>query len=128
MPACKYMSDCAIERLHCFIVELEAQSAKDYNDDDVVCRGMPFDHEAVRNVDREYVRGEAHTQGIKSFWSLLKRAYKGTFHHWSAKHLDRYVAEFAGRYNYRDADTMEQMSRRVSRMIGMRLHFRDLTA
>ena len=30
---------------------------------------------------------------------MLKRGYMGTYHHLSAKHLSRYVAEFAGRHN-----------------------------
>ena len=36
--------------------------------------------------------GMAHTNGIESFWSMLKRAHKGTFHKISPKHLDRYVS------------------------------------
>ena len=48
----------------------------------------------------------AHTNGIESLWSMLKRAHKGTFHKISPKHLDRYVTEFAGRHNQRPADTL----------------------
>jgi len=33
-------------------------------------------------------------KGMESFWSMLKRGYQGTFHHISAKQLQRYVAEF----------------------------------
>ena len=95
--------------LHGFIAERAAPGAKVYTDDYAVYRGMPFAHESVRHVDGEYVRGDAHTQGIESFWSMLKRAHKGTYHHLSAKHLDRYVTEFAGRHNDRDANTLDQM-------------------
>ena len=49
-------------------------------------RGAAVDHKAVRHVDGEYVRGDAHTNGTESFWSMLKRARKATFHHLSAKH------------------------------------------
>ena len=59
---------------------------------------------------REYVNGQAHTNGIESFWAMLKRAHKGTFHKISAKHLQRYINEFAGRHNFRDLDTIDQMS------------------
>ena len=40
----------------------------------------------------------AHTNGIESFWSVLKRAHKGVYHKISHKHLQRYVSEFAGRH------------------------------
>lgn len=45
----------------------------------------------------EYVRDQAHTNGIESFWALLKRGYYGTYHKMSEKHLARYIGEFAGR-------------------------------
>ena len=54
-------------------------------------RGMPFKHGAVKHSVGEYVRDIAHTNGIESFWSMLKRAHQGTFHKISPKHLDRYV-------------------------------------
>ena len=75
----------------------------------------------------EYVRGQAHTNGIESFWSMLKRGYHGTFHHLSEKDLDRYVREFAGRHNVRDLDTIAQMSMLVRGMVGKRLRYVDLT-
>ena len=70
----------------------------------------------------------AHTNGIESFWALMKRGYHGTYHHWSAKHLDRYVREFSGRHNIRELDTVDQMSSVARSMIGKRLKYRELTA
>ena len=43
---------------------------------------------------------------IESFWAMLKRGYKGTYHHMSAKHLHRYGDEFIGRHNIRQQDTI----------------------
>ena len=57
---------------------------------------------------------------------MLKRAHKGVYHKLSAKHLQRYVAEFAGRHNIRELDTLEQMAHVVAGMIGRRLMYRDL--
>ena len=51
----------------------------------------------------------AHTNGIESFWAMLKRGYVGTYHRMSPKHLHRYVGEFSGRHNVRTADTIDQM-------------------
>ena len=52
----------------------------------------------------------------------------GTYHHMSPKHLDRYVSEFAGRHNDREADTIDQMARIAQSMVGKRLRYRDLIA
>ena len=46
----------------------------------------------------------------------------------SEKHLDRYVKEFAGRHNVRQADTINQMEDVVASMVGKRLMYRDLIA
>ncbi len=89
-------------------------------------KGMSNPHEAVNHSVGEYVREMAHTNGMESFWSMIKRGYIGTFHHFSAKHLQRYVTEFAGRHNMRDLDTLDQMAEIVDGMIDKRLKYRDL--
>jgi hypothetical protein len=68
----------------------------------------------------------AHINEIESFRATLRRAHKGVFHKFSPKHLDRYVTEFAGKHNLRDADTADQMRGLVERMDGKRLRYRDL--
>ena len=74
------------------------------------------------------MRGQAHANGIESFWAMLKRGYHGTFHELSVKHLHRYVDEFAGRHNLRSGDTLEQMSWLAFLMDGKRLRYKDLIA
>ena len=76
----------------------------------------------------EYVRGQAHTNGVESFWATLKRAHMGTFHKLSPKHLDRYVRGFSGKHNLRQIDTLEQMRRVTVNLVGKRLKYRELTA
>ena len=76
----------------------------------------------------EFVDGMAHTNGIESFWSMLKRAHKGVYHKMSAKHLQRYVNEFAGRHGLRERDTLDQMQSVVAGMVGKRLMYRELIA
>ena len=46
----------------------------------------------------------------------------------SAKHLDRYVGEFAGRHNDRERDTIDQMASIAQGMVGKRLKYKDLIA
>ena len=109
-----------------FVGERAAEGATVYTDDHGGYQGMPFEHETVKHSISEYVNGMAHTNGIESFWALLKRGYHGTFHHFSVKHLDRYVTEFAGRHNSRDADTIDMMGHMAKDMVGKRLRYRDL--
>ena len=87
-----------------------------------------FDHQTVAHSQGEYVVGPISTNGIESFWSMLKRGYKGVYHQMSPKHLNRYVAEFAGRQNVREQDTLVQMSALMRSMIGQRLRYQDLIA
>ena len=89
---------------------------------------MPFDHETVKHSVSEYVNGMVHTNGIESFWALLKRGYHGTYHHMSEKHLSRYVGEFSGRHNVRDRNTIDQMSGLARGMVGKRLTYRELVS
>ena len=111
-----------------FVVDHAAKGATVYTDDHSGYHGMPFDHETVKHSISEYVNGMAHTNGIESFWSLLKRGYHGTYHHMSEKHLQRYVNEFSGRHNDRSADTIDQMQSVVVEMVGKRLMYRDFVA
>ena len=109
-----------------FVGERAVKGATVYTDDHGGYQGMPFEHETVKHSISEFVNGMAHTNGIESFWALLKRGYHGTYHHMSEKHLGRYVGEFAGRHNDRPADTIDQMQAMVRNMAGKRLRYRDL--
>ena len=100
-----------------------------YTDDAAAYRGMAgFEHEAGKHSAGEYVRGMAHTNGMESFWSMLKRGYQGTYHHMSPKHLGRYVNEFEGRHNRRDADIVDQVVLIARGMVGKRLTYKELVA
>lgn len=72
------------------------------------------------------MRGNAHTNGIESFWSMLKRGHYGVYHHYSVKHIHRYVNEFKGRHNARPLDTIDQMASAFLAGIGKSLRFLDL--
>ena len=74
---------------------------------------------------QKYVRGKAHANGVESSSAVLKRAHKGVFHKIRAKHLNRYVTEFAGKHNVRDLDTLAQMVTLAAGLAGKRLMRRD---
>ena len=112
--------------LHEFVAESAEEGATVFTDDAAAYEGIPFDHESVKHSVSEYVNGMAHTNGIESFWSMLKRSHKGTFHKISPKHLQRYVSEFAGKHNVRRSGTLAQMRDTVARLVGRRLLYSDL--
>lgn len=115
------------EALHGFIGDHVQPESMKYTDELLAYEGLE-NHETVKHSISEWVRDQAHTNGIESFWALLKRGYYGTFHHVSVKHLHRYVNEFAGRHNVRDKDTIDQMRDVVAGMVGKRLMYSQLIA
>ena len=109
-----------------FVREHTKPDAMVYTDDARAYRGIPRAHEAVKHSVSEYVRGMAHTNGIESHWASLKLGHDGVYHHFSAKHLHRYVTEFDGRHNRRPLDTADQMARMAKGADGKRLTYAAL--
>jgi hypothetical protein len=58
-------------------------------------------HTAVDHSKFEWKRGEAHTNTLEGFFSVLKRGLVGVYQHVDSHHLNRYLAEFDFRQNYR---------------------------
>ena len=111
--------------LQSFIARRASVAAEHYTDDLSSYQGLP-NHRFGSPSIGEYVSGQAHINGMESFWSMMKRGYYGTYHRMSPKHLDRYVDEFAGRHNIRCEDTIDQMSLMAQAMLGCRLGYREL--
>lgn len=78
--------------------------------------GKMFPHKSVSHARGEYVNGDAHTNGIESFWALFKRGYHGVYHHMSRKHMQRYVNEFTFRFNRRANEMQSVFSDVVARV------------
>ena len=87
-----------------------------------------YHHEAVAHSAGEYVRDMAHTNGVESFWALLRRGYIGTFHHFSVKHMQRYINEFSERHRTREMGAMERFGHLVRLTVDKRLTYAELTA
>ena len=100
-----------------------------YTDDSRIYSGLEraFDHDTVKHSAGEYVKGKASTNGIESFWAVMKRGYYGTHHWWSIKHLHRYVAEYVYRANTRALRGMDLLSAAIQSTEGKHLSYQTLT-
>ena len=116
--------------LHRIIEETAERGSIIYTDQHGGYMGLKdkgFKHESVNHGVGEYIRGKAHTNGIESFWSMLKRGYVGVYHSMSEKHLQRYVDAAVATHNGRQESTMKNMSGVVQGMLGKRLSYKELT-
>ena len=87
-------------------------------------------HGVVNHSRDEYVSkdGKTHIQSAEAFFAILKRGVMGSFHSVSEQHLQRYVDEFAFRWNARSAlgvEDAERARRMVKGAIGKRLKYRQ---
>ena len=74
---------------------------------------------AVINHTRQYVDGLTHTNTIEGFWSLIKRAWYGSHHHYSTKYLPLYVAEACFKYNRRKAEAGMAFESSLASMVSL---------
>jgi transposase-like protein len=105
-----------------------AKGSKIYTDELAQYKYPPegYEHDAVEHGKKEYVRGDVHTNGIESFWALLKRGIHGIYHHVSSYHLDKYCDEFEFRMNSRGITDPARLGLMLSCSEG-RLTYRHLT-
>jgi transposase-like protein len=98
--------------------------------------GKEFDggHHTTNHSKKEYVRYEqcgpvfvSTTNTVESFFSRLKRSFVGTYHKMSAQHLEKYVTEFAFRWNTRKAADGVRMVEAIKGAEGRRLMYREPT-
>ena len=112
--------------LKAFVYARTKSDATVYTDEARAYMNLDRPHETVRHSAGEYVYGMASTNGMESFWAVLKRGYQGIYHWFSVKHLGRYVAEFQSRHNNRPFNTIDMMSAIAQGMAGKRLMYADL--
>ena len=100
-----------------------------YTDEYKSYKGLSgYKHETVSHSAGQYVNHQASTNGIESFWALLKRGYVGTHHWWSIKHLHRYISEYTYRQNTRDLSGESAIANIILRSVGKRLSYAGLIA
>ena len=88
--------------------------------------GMDYRHRVIVHSRGHYVTDDVYTNGIESVWAVVKRGYKGVYHHWDPKNTRRYLYEFTFRLNERGS-TMEALRAIVRGAIGKRLMYWVLT-
>ena len=122
----KMVPDTSKIELQSFVRSNIAPGSTLYTDDHRSYIGLyEYHHESVNHSVGEYVRGKAHTNGIESFWALLKRGYIGVFHHFSWKHLHRYLAEYEARWNLGQAPGGLRLNSLLGASSGLRLTYED---
>lgn len=89
--------------------------------------GRDYVHDTINHNIKVYVSGDVHTNTIENFWSVLKRGLYGVYHQVSAKHLDKYLNEFASRFNTRRLGTEERFDTFLAQSEG-RLLYKNLIA
>lgn len=124
----KVIADTKRETLHAEVkghVELGAEVFTDalpsYNGLD-----PEFAHKVIDHAEK-YVDGHVHTNGIENFWSLLKRAIKGTYVSVEPFHLFRYLDEETFRFNNRETNDADRFVTTLSSIVGKRLTYEKLT-
>ena len=91
-------------------------------------RGVSKDfasHNVINHGNKEYVRGDVHTNTVEGYFSLLKRGITGVYHHVDSNHLHRYLSEFDFRYNERNVNDAERSITALIGIEGKRLMYRD---
>jgi transposase-like protein len=107
-----------------------SEGAAVYTDEATAYVGLErygFAHKSV-NHSVEYVSGDVSTNAVENFWSILKRALKGTQIHVDPEHLHRYVNERAFAYNHRAESDLTRMRLVVQGVRGRRLTWSALTS
>ena len=91
-------------------------------------------HETVQHSAGEYARGDVTTNTVEGFFGVLKRGMKGVYQHCGEQHFQRYLNEFAFRYNNRSGlgvnDTERALIalRGIGGIGGKRLTYRRINA
>jgi transposase-like protein len=83
-------------------------------------------HKVIDHAE-QYVDGQIHTNGLENYWSLLKRAIRGTYVSVEPFHLFRYLDEQAFRFNERSGNDGERFELTLKRVTGRRITFDQLT-
>jgi len=116
------------QSVHEVIKENIVEGSTIYTDEHRSYEGLKrYNHQTINHSIGEYVKHQASTNRIESFWALLKRAYYGTYHFFTEKHLHRYIGEAATRYNTRFMEPLERIGHYIRLTVDKKLTYSELT-
>ncbi|MGD2035073.1 MAG: IS1595 family transposase [Bacteroidales bacterium] len=109
----KYVPNASQQNMREFIDSHVPEGAKIYTDEFKGYSTLSEDyaHKTVNHTLSLYVVGDVHTNSIENFWGILKRGIYGIYHQVSEKHLERYLDEFAGRFNTKTLDNQNRFDK-----------------
>ncbi len=87
--------------------------------------GVYYQHKVIDHAEK-YVDGQIHTNGCENYWSLLKRAIRGTYVSVEPFHLFRYLDEQAFRFNERAGNDADRFQQTLSQATGRRVMYKTL--
>ena len=85
-----------------------------------------LEHESAKHSVGEYVGGPTYTDGVESFWSMLKRGHIGTYHKVGTRHLRRYLHKFSGRHSVRESNMIDIGGSVLLEMNANQIKYEDL--
>lgn len=119
------VKDVKKDTLHKIIAENVYNRAKVFTDDYTSYVGLKkkYDHRKVVHSKKEYARIDkngvnVHTNTVEGFFSLVKRAIVGTYHHVSPAKLPLYCDEWSMRYSHRDIKDAPRFERALDDATG----------
>ncbi len=122
------VKDTTAKTLQGLIRKYVAKGSVVYTDEHRAYQGLlDYNHTALKHSVGEYVKGMATTNGIESFWALLKRGFIGIYHQMSPAHLARYINEFSYRHNVQFLTCEQAMNRVFYNTNGKRITYNYLT-
>jgi transposase-like protein len=115
------------EELHGRVRENVQAGANLFTDAHAAYLGLDADyvHQVIDHAEA-YARGNVHTNGLENFWSLLKRAIKGTYVSVEPFHLFRYLDEQAFKFNNRKLSDALRFVATAIAVVGKRLTYSEL--
>jgi ISXO2-like transposase domain len=126
-----HVANVTVTTLRPIIVTVASRKSHFRTDESGVYWAVGEEYKSLQTVNHsaeEYVRGDAHTNTIEGYFSILKRGIIGTYHHISEAHLHRYLAEFDFRYSHRvklGFDDTERARLAIRGAAGKRLTYRQ---